>query len=136
MSASRMRKATNEQHPGAGSPYRTAQAPVRRAAASVDRDERWPRPLRLILLVLAALLVWVTTIAWREHRLKAEIEAMPEAERQAVYSHTIDELRSVCSAQPALREHCREQARLILKFPECDADCFALADPFLDHARR
>jgi hypothetical protein len=100
------------------------------------RDTRWSPWLRLLLFALVAIAVWVTAIAWRDYQLKAQIRAMPEAERHAVYGHTIDELRSVCKTEPALRARCRAQAELTLKFPECDAECFTLADPFLDHARR
>src|SRR5262245_23005813 len=131
-----MAKATNQPEPGAGSPYRTAGAPVRRRPGSFGPDDHVPMPLRVLAMVVLALVLWVTMIAWREHRLKKEILALPAAERYALFSHTMDELRSVCSVLPGLREHCRQQAELVLRFPECDDDCGALADRFLDHARR
>jgi hypothetical protein len=128
-----MRDATHKQ-PGAGAPYRTA--PPTHMAGSGEHEERWPPRLRSLVLVLLALFGWAVAIGWREHRLRADLRALPAAARQLLYRDTVEELRSVCAVQAGLREHCARQAELLSKFPECDRECRALADRFLDHARR
>ncbi len=119
-----------------GAPYRTAPPMSRRRPAWSEREERWPPGSRTLALLLVALLLWTAAIAWREHRLKTEILALPQPTRAALYGDTVDQLRGVCSAQPVLREHCIHEAELVVKFPECDADCRALAAIFLERARR
>jgi hypothetical protein len=123
--------------PETGAPYRTAAAPVRYRIGPREPSERWPPRARLVGLILTALVIWTMAIAWREHRLKVEIAGLPEPARHALYSHALDELRSVCNLQAGLRAHCRDEADLILKLPECDVDCRAVAAQFLvEHTRR
>jgi hypothetical protein len=44
---------------------------------------------------------------------------------------------STCAARPdALEAHCRQQAELLLVFPQCADDCRALARRFLLSARK
>jgi hypothetical protein len=45
-----------------------------------------------------------------------------------MYQRTLANVRATCSPPaPAVESHCRDLAALLLDFPECDADCVALA---------
>jgi hypothetical protein len=61
---------------------------------------------------------------------------LPASARHAVYTHALDELRSICASASKPHEHCAAQAAFILQFPDCDVDCRSAADLALDHARR
>ena len=94
--------------------------------ASERADER-RGPLRGYLVVaLVALVGWGGMLAWQEHQLGRELAALGDPERQALYRHGMDELRTVCRAHGGLGEHCAEEARLLRRLPECDAECRAL----------
>jgi hypothetical protein len=70
------------------------------------------------------LLLW-----WNEGAERRAIRDMPETERQALYTRTMQNLTSVCApADDALRGFCQEQARLAMEFRECDQACLELAD--------
>jgi hypothetical protein len=69
-------------------------------------------------------------VAHDEHRLSHAIAALPLTEQQQMYRRTYEELVTVCSAQPGLEDHCRSEAELILRFPQCDAECHTLARRF------
>lgn len=58
-----------------------------------------------------------------------ELMALPAAERAALYERTRATLAGPCRTAegPVLTEHCRAQAELIVRFPECEAECRALA---------
>jgi hypothetical protein len=58
-----------------------------------------------------------------------EIRALPVVQRQALYQRTMENIRQVCDPAPgrSVREFCRSQATLALKFPECDDDCHQIA---------
>ena len=78
----------------------------------------------LALGALAAVAFWVWSL-WSEQRA---IRSLPEGERVALYERTLANLQSVCaSPDPALADYCREQARILLEFPECDEACRELA---------
>jgi cytochrome b pre-mRNA-processing protein 3 len=78
----------------------------------------------LLVVAMAAALLW---------NLGAErraIAQMDPAERGALYERTLAELQVICGSGPradALEKHCRTQVEFILKFPECDATCQAIA---------
>jgi hypothetical protein len=131
-----MLRVTPRMQPGGGAPYRTPAAGVRNSAGDAERDEGWPPYVRAVIWLLLVALAWIALLAWREHRAKAGILALPVPARQAVYAHAIDELRTLCPAQPELHDHCAEQAAFVLDFPDCDADCQTVANRALDHARR
>jgi hypothetical protein len=76
------------------------------------------------LLLVAA---WTGLVAWREHRISAAVSALPFAMQEQMYRRTYDELTSVCAAQPALAAHCRDEASLIVRLPQCGDDCQTLA---------
>jgi hypothetical protein len=117
-------------------PYRTPVEPARPRPRKSEREERWPSGSAAVLLVLLAVLAWALSIAWSEHRVTLEIAALPQVERATVYRQTMEQLRTVCSTQPGLRDHCIHQAELALKFPECDDECRALAAALLERTRR
>lgn len=54
-----------------------------------------------------------------------EIRALPTAQRQGLYHRTMENLKTICDPAPgrSVREFCRAQAALALKFPECDDEC-------------
>ncbi len=94
-----------------------------------------PRPDRLrqlgwrVLAILVAVLVLVALFRnmSAEHRA---IARMDPVERRAVYEQAYGELRRLCGAGPrddALEAQCQEQIRFIVQFPECDAECQAIA---------
>jgi hypothetical protein len=64
------------------------------------------------------LLWWVFTADARE------IQALPDAQRVPLYHRTLENLQKICDpASPrSLRDFCRGQADLALKFRECDQD--------------
>lgn len=84
-------------------------------------------PLRSILLalsVLGAVAFWI----WSEGAERRALRNLPPAERQAVYERSLENFRAVCaSGELALGEYCREQAQILLAFPECDESCRALS---------
>jgi hypothetical protein len=90
-------------------------------------------PLRLVAmfamgaaaLLLAAGAIWLLWLGSEQRALRD----LPAAERAVLYRRTLEDLQSVCAAASAggLADHCQEQARFILGFPECDPACRRLA---------
>ena len=90
------------------------------------------RRLRLIRAVILALglTVGVGALAiWFGRGEERALRRMPADERATLYRRTLDNLVTVCadSGAAGLSEFCREQAEFILKFPECDDTCRAMA---------
>jgi cytochrome b pre-mRNA-processing protein 3 len=78
-----------------------------------------------LVLGVAAAIGWVW---WSETAPTRAIARMEPAARRAEYMRISEELRALCSPpDPALAEHCRHQARFLVRFPECDAACESLA---------
>jgi hypothetical protein len=92
--------------------------------------------LRIVAVVAVALLIGLS--AWRADEAESRaIEGLPAAERRALYDRTIESLATVCrSHQVGLADFCRDQAELVVRFPECDATCRAVADPHLPRGSR
>jgi hypothetical protein len=88
-------------------------------------------------LALAALLALILLWAWPSKERGAVLD-MPASERAALLDRTIENLKTVCAGPGGLRlsDFCREQAELILKLPECDAACVALAKQHLAQPSR
>ncbi|MBK7156953.1 MAG: hypothetical protein IPH72_35195 [Sandaracinaceae bacterium] len=106
--------------------------PKHEATAS-EQAFRWR--LRIVAVVAVALLIGLS--AWRAMRPSRAIEGLPAAERRALYDRTIESLATVCrSHQVGLADFCRDQAELVVRFPECDATCRAVADPHLPRGSR
>jgi hypothetical protein len=81
----------------------------------------------LVGLGIAAALVLWTCNRGEEQRT---VSRLPVDERAAIYAREIAAFETLCGEQPrrdALEERCRERAAFLVKFPECDARCRALA---------
>jgi hypothetical protein len=79
----------------------------------------------LVCAVILALLTWW---GWEGGAARRVLRRLPEAERSALYERTAKDLQQVCNSPPAaLQPYCDQQAEFLLSFPECDADCRALA---------
>ncbi len=118
-------------------PYRSPAPPRDRASASTPRAvSQTSRIASLLLVVFAGLGVWAGVVAWHEHSVTRAIAALPRGVQEASYRRALEELSTTCSDQPALAEHCREQAELILHFPQCDDTCRQLARRHLPAAKR
>jgi hypothetical protein len=90
-------------------------------------------PLRGAVLLAATALFLIAMYALSVFRgpERRAIGELPEAERKALFERTLKTLKTTCAPEtrPAgLNEHCARQADLIVKFPECDADCAAVAN--------
>jgi hypothetical protein len=94
----------------------------RRDRARVRTDRL--APTLLALAVIAALAAIVSGVS-SERRA---IRSLPNEQRLAVLSSTVDELRQFCSERrpAALRDHCRELASFAAQFDECRGECEAL----------
>ncbi len=74
--------------------------------------------------VLGGVAFWI----WSQGAERRAIHDLPPDARKAVYARTLENVRSVCKTPDlALEEYCREQAALLLEFPECDDPCRELA---------
>jgi hypothetical protein len=95
----------------------------RRAAREKDTD--WLVFAFVALALVALVLVSLSSFS-SERRA---IRSLPGAERAALVSRTVDELRELCGdGRPdGLKDHCRELAAFASKFDECRGDCAALA---------
>lgn len=94
---------------------------------------------RLVLFVLASgLVLGLALPALLRPSLERQLASLPETERRAFYLRTLETLRTTCGENPEepLADTCREQAELVLRFPDCDADCRALADRFSPRSSR
>ena len=60
-----------------------------------------------------------------------------DAQRAALYAKTLEAVRTTCVPVTAATEsYCRDQANLLLDFPECDAECVRLARQVRREPRR
>lgn len=88
------------------------------------------RDLALPVLAGAGLFgAWI----WYSGCIDRELRDLPEADRQALYQRTSQTLKQTCSESsgPQMTDYCRDQAELLLHFPECDDDCRALSRRYL-----
>jgi hypothetical protein len=100
----------------------------------LDRRSLVPALAFSLVIVLALVGLWIAN----EHAKDRAIRELPDAERKALYDHTLSTLRTVCATPhwpDGLRSYCRDQAELVVRFPECDAECRALADRYQYPAR-
>jgi hypothetical protein len=78
--------------------------------------------------ILVALAAGMALMVWRDGAERRAIRALPEVERHALYTRTLETLATACaSSVVGLRDYCTRQAQLALEFPECDQSCEALA---------
>jgi len=72
----------------------------------------------VFLLATAGVLLWQLAARW----------GGPNEHRAEMYQRTLATVRESCSPpKPNLDSYCRDEAALLLEFPECDAACVALA---------
>jgi hypothetical protein len=74
--------------------------------------------------IVAAIAIVVTTVTAG----RRAVHAIPDDQRMAVYSRTLDDLKQLCGDRPpeALKEHCRELASFLSQFDECRDECQAI----------
>jgi len=84
----------------------------------------WLVPTFVVLAIVAVLVA----IIWAPSSERRALRALPEEERLALLSRTVDDLRQYCGeGRPdALRDHCRELASFAAQFDECTGVCEAL----------
>src|SRR5512139_4328413 len=98
-----------------------------RAGVQLDRSGRagWRRADVLGVIVVAACIALMAALSlWDRSVERAALLQLPEGERRALFDAALATLRGPCRVdrRPAgLESFCREQARLILDFPQCDA---------------
>ena len=70
----------------------------------------------------------------------ARVSELPREIQSAVFLQTFEQVRTICHHASAaigdLREHCLTEARFLLQFPACDADCRHMVAAVLPHVRR
>lgn len=106
-------------------PYRGWQEPTARPGRRAPAIARLPFA-RSLLAASVGVGIWGAAIGWREHRLNIAVAALPRVVQEQSYRRAYDELATVCASQPALEAHCREQAELIVRFPQCKEECWSL----------
>jgi len=68
---------------------------------------------------------------------RAAVRELPDAERRQAYGATLEAFRIVCTiARPGLDEYCRDQARFLLRFAECDDGCRIATGRYASIGRR
>ena len=84
---------------------------------------RFTGPGAVATVALAGLLL-LGAYVWSENAPSRALARMDPLARKVEYDRVLAELRSLCAPpEPALEEHCRHQARFLVRFPECDAAC-------------
>jgi hypothetical protein len=81
-----------------------------------------------VLAATAATLLWLSPPGAEGDAIRS----LPEAERRSLYERTLRTLESPCKRHrgSGLESICRQQADFVVQFPECDAQCSALAEAF------
>jgi hypothetical protein len=85
-------------------------------------------------VALLAFLMWAITMSSRANM----VERLPVDQRAALFQRTRANLHDICREVDRPREFCREQAQLLLHFPECGDACVASArnELMADSARK
>ncbi|HEY6477459.1 MAG TPA: hypothetical protein VI456_12835 [Polyangia bacterium] len=98
------------------------------------------RSPRGVAALVGAALVFVAAVAISGVEFGRSVRDLPLAARNALYRRSLEDLESACTLpaarEGALREHCLGQARFLLTFPECDAQCQRASASILPHAHR
>ena len=112
---------------GADGTERALSAQVQTPSDKSSRSAAW---LVAALSLLAAAGVWLWQSA--PHRW-----AEPDLQRGEMYQRALANVRASCEPlKPDLETYCREQATLLLGFPECDAECVVLVRSIRREPRR
>jgi hypothetical protein len=86
----------------------------------------------LVVSVVLGLFLWW----WSEGAEERAIRELPERERRALFLRALENVKSVCQApESAMQDFCRNQARMVLEFPECDETCQGVAQAQLQPVR-
>lgn len=96
-------------------------------APGFRRMPRWEALLLTVLVLLAVLgQLW-----WKQTSRRSALGGLEARQRGQAYEQALRTLDSLCTprVRPGMEGTCRQQARLVLDFPECDARCKALARP-------
>jgi hypothetical protein len=106
-------------------------------AAPVRASLRLPAWIVLALVMAGTVVsaLWV----WNRGAETRAIRHLPADERRALYDRTLSVLRSPCGPTrrtDALEKFCHDQAQFIIEFPECDAECLAVARHHFDVSSR
>jgi cytochrome b pre-mRNA-processing protein 3 len=89
--------------------------------------------LGVLVIALALLIAWYADLG-----LDRELSGMSAPARKDLYERTLQTLQTVCSEPRGteLDDHCQQQARFIVRFPECDGACRELAARFAPQPTR
>lgn len=105
----------------------------------MNRNAQVNGPSVRVSLALAAFgVIALAVLYWESGRADREIQALPSEVRAALYDSTLSTLRDTCThaAGAELTAMCRKSAQLVVRMPECDAACQALAAPHLPQPTR
>ena len=102
-----------------------------------------PEPARsyaVPIFAFLALLVVGILFGLTQVQQGGSIAALPAGARAQLFRDSLAEVQSTClepyAARGSLRDHCVEQARFVLRFPECGPECRRAANAVLPHAHR
>lgn len=101
-----------------------------------DRFLPWPRSRVLLVVGLLAALLLVL-VMWPLTAERRAVEQMEPQARALLFGETWRGFQTLCGekADPALEPRCREQARFLRNFPECDQSCWQETSRLLDASR-
>jgi hypothetical protein len=116
----------------------------RRRVEAPVRAQRARQPVRSpggVVALVGAGLLFVAIVALSGLDFGGKIRDLPPGLRGELYRRSLGDAESACALPAAgdggaLHEHCLEQARFLLLFPECDAHCRTLATSILPRAHR
>ena len=100
------------------------------------RWRRYAAPALAIFAVLVAVLLGAIT----QRQKDKDVRDLPPGARAQIFQQSLTEVRSTCieayAQRGPLREHCIDQARFLMLFPECGSECRTAANVVLPHAHR
>ncbi len=86
------------------------------------------RRIAIAVLPVVVILVWMWTLGAQ----RRAIEAMPPADRAALYEESLEAFKTACTPPRAgLFDHCRAQADFLTNFDRCADECRSLVAPLL-----
>lgn len=111
-----------------GSPVRATRGALQLVPGGGGNRAKRKKGWLVITSVALAMLAVLVTIVSAYSPERQALRALPDDQRRAVLSRTVDELRRFCGDErpDALKEHCRELASFAAQFEECHGDCEAL----------